>query len=64
MPDARRQSSGPAHAYRHLDKAFLNFFEGSVKYPTFQRKRNRQSATYTANAFIWRNGNITLACDA
>ncbi len=46
---------------RHLDRAFLNFFEGRGQYPTFKKKRNRQAATYTANAFIWRNGHITLA---
>ncbi|EFH83201.1 putative transposase IS891/IS1136/IS1341 family [Ktedonobacter racemifer DSM 44963] len=48
-------------ALRHLDKAFLNFFEGRAKYPTFHKKRNTQSATYTANAFTWRNGSLTLA---
>jgi putative transposase len=48
-------------ALRHLDKAFLNFFEGRAKYPTFHKKRNQQSATYTANAFTWRNGTLTLA---
>nr|WP_274532146.1 transposase [Ktedonobacter racemifer] len=48
-------------ALRHLDKAFLNFFEGRAKYPTFHKKRNAQSATYTANAFTWRNGSLTLA---
>ncbi|GHO79314.1 hypothetical protein KSD_70850 [Ktedonobacter sp. SOSP1-85] len=48
-------------ALRHLDKAFLNFFEGRAKYPTFHKKRNKQSATYTANAFTWHNGALTLA---
>src|SRR3989442_10952536 len=33
-------------ALRHLDKAFINFFEGRAKYPTFKKKKNRQSATY------------------
>ena len=46
---------------RHLDKAFINFFEGRGAYPTFKKKRNKQSTTYTANAFIWRDGTITLA---
>jgi len=32
-------------ALRHLEKAFLNFFEGRAKYPTFKKKRHRQSAT-------------------
>ncbi|EFH88787.1 IS200/IS605 family element RNA-guided endonuclease TnpB [Ktedonobacter racemifer] len=48
-------------ALRHLDKAFLNFFEGRAKYPTFHKKRNQQSATYTSNAFTWRTGTLTLA---
>ncbi|GHO57792.1 transposase [Ktedonobacter robiniae] len=48
-------------ALRHLDKAFLNFFEGRAKYPAFHKKRNTQSATYTANAFTWRKGCLTLA---
>ncbi|GHO79444.1 transposase [Ktedonobacter sp. SOSP1-85] len=48
-------------ALRHLDKAFLNFFEGRASYPTFHKKRHAQSATYTTNAFTWRNGSLTLA---
>src|ERR1700738_3731970 len=38
---------------RHLDKAFINFFEGRGKYPTFKKKRNQQAATYANNAFTW-----------
>src|SRR6266487_4048609 len=48
-------------ALRHLDKAFLNFFEGRTKYPTFKKKRNQQSATYTSNAFKWDGTSLTLA---
>jgi putative transposase len=48
-------------ALRHLDKAFINFFEGRTSYPTFHKKRNTQSATYTSNAFTYKNGSITLA---
>jgi putative transposase len=48
-------------ALRHLDKAFLNFFEGRAKYPTFKKKRNRQSATYTSNAFKWDGTHLSLA---
>ncbi len=48
-------------ALRYLDKAFTNFFEGRAEYPTFKKKRNQQSATYTSNAFIWREGRLTLA---
>jgi putative transposase len=46
---------------RHLDRAFLNFFEGRGKYPTFKKKRHRQSATYPGTAFTWRDGVLTLA---
>ena len=46
---------------RHLDKAFINFFEGHAQYPTFKKKRNQQAAIYTSNAFVWRDGKITLA---
>ena len=48
-------------ALRHLDKAFLNFFEGRAAYPKFKKKRNRQSATYTSNAFSWDGTSLTLA---
>lgn len=46
---------------RHLDKAFINFFEGRGKYPTFKKKRNQQAATYTSNAFSWNGQQLTLA---
>jgi putative transposase len=48
-------------ALRHLDRAFLNFFEGRVAYPRFKKKRQRQSATYTSNAFNWNGKQLTLA---
>ncbi len=48
-------------ALRHLDKAFLNFFEGRADYPKFKKKRNQQSATYTSNAFRWDGKQLTLA---
>src|SRR6266487_4428661 len=48
-------------ALRHLEKAFLNFFEGRAKYPTIKQKRNRQSVTYTSNAFKWDGTSLTLA---
>src|SRR6266446_5851251 len=48
-------------ALRHLDKAFLNFYEGRARYPTFKKKRHRQSATYTSNAFKWDGTQLTLA---
>lgn len=38
---------------RHLESAFRNFFEGRAAYPTFKKKRGRQSATYASSAFTW-----------
>jgi len=46
---------------RHLDRAFVNFFEGRGDYPTFKKKRNEQSATYASNAFQWDGKTLTLA---
>jgi putative transposase len=40
-------------ALRHLERAYVNFFEGRADYPVFKKKRNEQSATYVANAFTW-----------
>ncbi|GLV60931.1 transposase [Dictyobacter sp. S3.2.2.5] len=48
-------------ALRHLDKAFITFFEGRGKYPTFKKKRKKQAATYTSSAFTFRHGALTLA---
>jgi putative transposase len=48
-------------ALRHLDKAFLNFFEGRAAYPRFKKKRQQQSAIYAANAFTWDGKQLTLA---
>jgi putative transposase len=47
---------------RHLDRAFVNFFEGRGKYPRFKsKKRGSLMATYTATAFTWKDGSLTLA---
>ena len=47
---------------RHLDRAFVNFFAGRARYPHFKsKKRDTQAATYTANAFTWKDGHLTLA---
>jgi len=40
-------------ALRHLERAYVNFFEGRADYPVFKKKRHEQSATYAANAFTW-----------
>ncbi|MFP7287871.1 transposase [Shouchella clausii] len=44
-----------ANAQLNLDKAYKAFFKGKAKFPTFKRKRHKQS--YTTNVV---NGNIQL----
>ncbi len=69
LPDLKKQypwladvSSVPLQqALRHLDRAFVNFFEGRAEYPTFKKKQNDQSATYASNAFTWDGTILTLA---
>ncbi len=51
----------PQQALRHLDKAFLNFFEGRAEYPTFKKKHGVQSAEYTTSGFRWNGTALTLA---
>src|SRR5437588_5312654 len=46
-------------ALRHLDTAYTNFFEGRADYPTFKKKHQAQSATYTDNAFTLKHGQLT-----
>ena len=46
---------------RHLDRAFLNFFEGRAEYPTFKKKHGLQSAEYTTSAFKWDGKTVILA---
>ncbi|MGW2720571.1 RNA-guided endonuclease InsQ/TnpB family protein [Streptomyces sp. NPDC001492] len=49
-------------ALRHLQGAFVNFFEKRSAYPRFKsRKRSRKSAEYTRSAFTYRDGRLTLA---
>ncbi|MFG2946389.1 RNA-guided endonuclease InsQ/TnpB family protein [Streptomyces adustus] len=49
-------------ALRHLQTAFTNFFGGRARYPRFKsRKKSRKSAEYTASAFRFRDGRLTLA---
>ena len=69
LPELKKQSpwlsaisSVPVQqSLRHLDQAFVNFFEGRAKYPTFKKKQHSQSATYAANAFTWDGKQLTLA---
>ena len=51
----------PQQALRHLERAFVNFFEGRADYPTFKKKRHAQSATYASNAFTWDGTRLALA---
>jgi putative transposase len=44
-----------------LDRAFVNFFEGRASFPTFKQKHGEQAASYTAAAFTWKDGTLTLA---
>jgi putative transposase len=47
---------------RHLQGAFVSFWEKRGQYPRFKsRKKSRRSAEYTASAFRYRNGVLTLA---
>jgi putative transposase len=47
---------------RHLQGAFVAFWERRACYPRFKsRKRGRASAEYTRSAFRWRDGGLTLA---
>jgi putative transposase len=48
-------------ALRHLESAYQNFFAKRTGYPTFKKKHHDQSATYTSNAFLLKDGILTLA---
>lgn len=48
-------------ALRHLEKAFITFFEGRGHYPKFKKKRQQQAATYVDTAFRWDGSTLTLA---
>ena len=46
---------------RHLQTAFVNFWQNGAQYPVFRRKDGRQSAEFTRSGFQWHNGQLTLA---
>ena len=46
---------------RHLEKAFIHFFEGHGEYPQFHKKHGKQSASFVSSAFKWNAHGITLA---
>src|SRR3979411_3376918 len=46
---------------RHLQTAFVAFWEKRARYPRFKsRKKSRASAEYTRSAFRWREGQLWL----
>lgn len=48
-------------ALRHLQSAYVNFWQKRATYPRFKSKhKSRASATYMSNAFTWRGGRVTL----
>jgi putative transposase len=49
-------------ALRHLQGAFVAFWEGRSAYPRYKaKKRHRDAAEYTRSAFTFRDGRLTLA---
>jgi putative transposase len=56
-------SKGPLQAtLRHLQTAYVNFWQKRAGYPTFKRKgKTTDSATYFRNCFTFRDGQLTLA---
>lgn len=46
---------------RHLQKAFVNFWERRAAYPVLKRKRFCGTAEYTKSAFTWKSGQLKLA---
>lgn len=48
-------------ALRHLQSAFQSFFDKRGKYPTFKKKRGKQSAEYTVSGFKFKNGILSVA---
>jgi putative transposase len=46
---------------RHLQSAFQSFFDKRGKYPTFKKKRGKQSAEYTVSGFKFKNGILSVA---
>ena len=50
----------PQQAIRHLQVAFVNFFDKRSKYPRFKKKSGKQSAEYTSKAFKYNSQNRLL----
>jgi putative transposase len=46
---------------RHLQTAYVNFWQNGADYPSFKKRGNRQSAEFTRSGFQWKNGQLALA---
>jgi len=46
---------------RHLQTAYVNFWQNGAEYPSFKKRGNRQSAEFTRSGFQWKNGQLALA---
>ncbi len=46
---------------RNLQKAFVNFWAGRARYPSFKKKRSGGTAEFTRAAFRWKDGKLWLA---
>ncbi len=51
----------PQQALRHLQTAFVNFFDKRLGYPSFKKKTQKQSAEYTRSAFQYDPTTRTLS---
>ncbi len=64
FPYLKDVSSVPLQqALRHLQRGFVNFWEGRAAYPQFKSKHQKQAATYARNGFTFdrRQHRLTLA---
>jgi putative transposase len=48
-------------ALRHLQTAFVNFWQNGARYPNFKKRDGRQSAAFTRSGFQWKTGHLKLA---
>jgi len=58
---AEVSSVATQQALRHLQTAFINFWNKTARYPSFKKKHNRQSAEYTQHAFRYDAGNLSVS---
>jgi putative transposase len=64
FPYLKDVSSVPLQqALRHLQRGFVNFWEGRAAYPQFKSKHQKQAATYARNGFTFdrRQHRLTVA---